>query len=122
MQRGYWPGEKSRMSREAPVRFCEGLGMKFPRATQLMPGHHEMMEWLLKQTIDLVRIIEDSLKKAEVTRKGQEVQAAVRVKVSAGQAALPGIPFVYVCAKAISTFFDALHNIFTSHKGTRDQV
>jgi RNA-directed DNA polymerase len=34
MQRGLWPGEKSRMSREAPVRFREGLGVQFPRATQ----------------------------------------------------------------------------------------
>ena len=25
---------KSRMSREAHVRFCEGLGVKFPRATR----------------------------------------------------------------------------------------
>ncbi len=27
-------GGKSRMSREAPVRFCEGPGVKFPRATR----------------------------------------------------------------------------------------
>ena len=25
---------KSRMRREAPVRFCEGLGVQFPRATR----------------------------------------------------------------------------------------
>src|SRR5713226_4588807 len=36
MQRGLWSGEKSRMSREAPVRFCEGLGVQFPRATRLI--------------------------------------------------------------------------------------
>ena len=30
-----WPGDKSRMSREAPVRFREGLGVKLPRATRL---------------------------------------------------------------------------------------
>jgi RNA-directed DNA polymerase len=36
MQRGLWPGEKSRMSREAPVRFCEGPGVQFPRATRLV--------------------------------------------------------------------------------------
>ena len=30
-----WPGDKSRMSREAPVRFCEGPGVKLPRATRL---------------------------------------------------------------------------------------
>src|SRR5262245_26434896 len=29
-------GDKSRMSREAPVRFREGLGVKFPRATRLL--------------------------------------------------------------------------------------
>ena len=28
------PGDKSRMSREAPVRFCEGPGVQFPRATR----------------------------------------------------------------------------------------
>jgi hypothetical protein len=38
MQCGLWPGEKSRMSREAPVRFREGLGVKFPRATRLVMG------------------------------------------------------------------------------------
>ena len=27
---------KSRMSREVPVRFCEGLGVRFPRATRLL--------------------------------------------------------------------------------------
>src|SRR6516162_5199913 len=30
------PGDKSRMSREAPVRFREGLGVKLPRATRLV--------------------------------------------------------------------------------------
>ena len=29
-------GNKSRMSREVPVRFREGLGVKFPRATRLL--------------------------------------------------------------------------------------
>src|SRR5437016_4029170 len=38
MQRGLWPGEKSRMSREAPVRFREGLGVQLPRATRLVMG------------------------------------------------------------------------------------
>jgi hypothetical protein len=33
---GRRPGDKSRMSREAPVRFREGLGVKFPRATRLV--------------------------------------------------------------------------------------
>jgi hypothetical protein len=37
-KRGHWPGDKSRMSREAPVRFREGLGVKFPRATRLVIG------------------------------------------------------------------------------------
>src|SRR5207245_11499320 len=36
MQRGLWPCGKSRMSREAPVRFREGLGVKLPRATRLI--------------------------------------------------------------------------------------
>ena len=31
-------GDKSRMSREAPVRFREGLGVKLPRATRLLLG------------------------------------------------------------------------------------
>jgi hypothetical protein len=35
-RRGRWPGDKSRMSREAPVRFREGLGVKLPRATRLI--------------------------------------------------------------------------------------
>src|SRR3954467_4075434 len=35
-RQGRWPGDKSRMSREAPVRFREGLGVKFPRATRLV--------------------------------------------------------------------------------------
>src|ERR1700757_3007988 len=30
------PGDKSRMSREAPVRFWEGPGVKLPRATRLI--------------------------------------------------------------------------------------
>jgi Type II intron maturase/AI2M/AI1M-like, HNH endonuclease len=37
-RRGRRPGDKSRMSREAPVRFREGLGVKFPRATRLLLG------------------------------------------------------------------------------------
>src|SRR5512135_1964055 len=37
-RRGHGPGDKSRMSREAPVRFREGLGVKFPRATRLVMG------------------------------------------------------------------------------------
>jgi hypothetical protein len=37
-RRGRWPGDKSRMSREAPVRFREGLGVKSPRATRLVMG------------------------------------------------------------------------------------
>ena len=37
-RRGRRPGDKSRMSREAPVRFREGLGVKFPRATRLVMG------------------------------------------------------------------------------------
>ena len=36
-KRSRWLGEKSRMSREAPVRFCEGLGVKLPRATRPLP-------------------------------------------------------------------------------------
>jgi RNA-directed DNA polymerase len=49
-KRSHWLGEKSRMSREAPVRFCEGLGVKLPRATRLVilvdafPRH----DWLLQ--------------------------------------------------------------------------
>ena len=35
-RRGLRPGDKSRMSRETPVRFREGLGVKFPRATRLV--------------------------------------------------------------------------------------
>ena len=38
MQRSLWPGEKRRMSRETPVRFCEGPGVQFPRATRLVMG------------------------------------------------------------------------------------
>ncbi len=38
-RRGRRPGDKSRMSREAPVRFREGLGVKFPRATRRAPGN-----------------------------------------------------------------------------------
>ena len=37
-RRGRRPGDKSRMSREAPVRFREGLGVKLPRATRLLLG------------------------------------------------------------------------------------
>ena len=44
MQRGLWLGEKSRMSRVAPVRFCEGLGVKFPRATRLIVGFQHRTE------------------------------------------------------------------------------
>src|SRR5512142_2461292 len=35
-KRDRWSGDKSRMSREAPVRFREGLGVKLPRATRLV--------------------------------------------------------------------------------------
>ena len=38
-KRDRWSGDKSRMSREAPVRFREGLGVKFPRATRRAPGN-----------------------------------------------------------------------------------
>ena len=34
-------GDKSRMSREAPVRFREGLGVKLPRATRLVIGFRD---------------------------------------------------------------------------------
>src|SRR5262249_23218966 len=37
-RQGQKPSDKSRMSREAPVRFREGLGVKFPRATRLLLG------------------------------------------------------------------------------------
>ena len=40
-KRSRWLGEKSRMSREAPVRFCEGLGVKLPRATRLIIGFRD---------------------------------------------------------------------------------
>ncbi len=30
-----WLVDRSRMSREAHVRFCEGAGVRFPRATRL---------------------------------------------------------------------------------------
>ena len=29
---------RSRMNREVHVRFCEGVGVKFPRATRRAPG------------------------------------------------------------------------------------
>jgi len=35
-KRDHWSGDKSRMRRESHVRFREGLGVKFPRATRLM--------------------------------------------------------------------------------------
>ena len=35
-------GNKSRMSREVPVRFREGLGVKFPRATRLVIGFERL--------------------------------------------------------------------------------
>src|SRR5262245_46137713 len=35
-RRSQWLGDKSRMSRETPVRFREGLGVKSPRATRLV--------------------------------------------------------------------------------------
>ena len=38
-RRGRWPGDKSRMRRESHVRFREGLGVKFPRATRRAPGN-----------------------------------------------------------------------------------
>ena len=38
-RQGRRPGDKSRMSREAPVRFREGLGVKLPRATRRAPGN-----------------------------------------------------------------------------------
>jgi len=34
-----WQGDKSRMRRESHVRFREGLGVKFPRATRRAPGN-----------------------------------------------------------------------------------
>ena len=33
--------DRSRMSGDVHVRFCEGLRGRFPRATQLMPGHYK---------------------------------------------------------------------------------
>ena len=35
-KRDRWSGDQSRMSREAPVRFREGLGVELPRATRLV--------------------------------------------------------------------------------------
>jgi len=35
-KRDHWSGDKSRMRRESHVRFREGLGVKFPRATRLV--------------------------------------------------------------------------------------
>jgi hypothetical protein len=40
-KRDRWSGDKSRMSREAPVRFREGLGVKLPRATRRAPRRCE---------------------------------------------------------------------------------
>src|SRR6516225_11971324 len=37
-KRDHWSGDKSRMRRESHVRFREGLGVKFPRATRLLVG------------------------------------------------------------------------------------
>ncbi len=43
-RRGRRPDDKSRMSREAPVRFCEGLGVKFPRATRPISRQRFLLE------------------------------------------------------------------------------
>ena len=38
-KRDHRSGDRSRMRRESHVRFCEGLGVKFPRATRRAPGN-----------------------------------------------------------------------------------
>ena len=35
IKQSHWLGDRSRMNREVHVRFCEGLGVRFPRATRL---------------------------------------------------------------------------------------
>jgi hypothetical protein len=56
-RRGRRPGDKSRMRRESHVRFREGLGVKFPRATRLVilvdafPQH----DWLLTAVVKRLR-------------------------------------------------------------------
>jgi RNA-directed DNA polymerase len=52
-KRSHWLGEKSRMSREAPVRFCEGLGVKLPRATRLII--HAKSRAQAEQVLEAVR-------------------------------------------------------------------
>jgi RNA-directed DNA polymerase len=40
----HWSGDKSRMRRESHVRFREGLGVKFPRATRLVMGFRDQRD------------------------------------------------------------------------------
>jgi hypothetical protein len=54
-RRGLWPGDKSRMSREAPVRFREGLGVKFPRATRLNNQERFPLPCNLQTGLDPIR-------------------------------------------------------------------
>src|SRR3954447_4190248 len=48
-----WQGDKSRMRRESPVRFREGLGVKFPRATRLII--HAKSQAQAEQVLEAVR-------------------------------------------------------------------
>src|SRR5262249_57344603 len=56
------PGDKSRMSREAPVRFREGLGVKLPRATRLILGFDGPKEEAEAIKAQLGRFLSEQLK------------------------------------------------------------
>jgi|GEM_PF-5578362 len=94
--------EGSRMSREAHVRFCEGLGGRFPRPTR--HRHH----W----TLDLV-LEEDDRQPCLHSRTALEVTAWLRVLaynlISSWRAALPlkdQLPLAW--ARACEVLRDAL--------------
>jgi hypothetical protein len=72
-RQGRWPGDQSRMSREAPVRFREGLGVKFPRATRLIitGSSQELLEGEVKPLVESFlkeRGLELSPEKTHITR------------------------------------------------------
>jgi len=67
------PGDKSRMSREAPVRFREGLGVKFPRATRLLLGFAGPRDEAEEINTRLADFLHDATQESQVNRRSSGV-------------------------------------------------
>jgi len=86
----HWSGEKSRMRRESPVRFREGLGVKFPRATRRQARVVDRLEDYEKVAVPLVWVINPNSRTAMVYRADGSVTRLHEDDELSGEAVIPG--------------------------------